>query len=78
MAIRDLEAAPGWTPYSLDAIMQGVVAGTQLKMGAVMWPMRIALSGQKVTPGGVTELLYLLGQEEAIERLKKGLKKVSE
>ena len=56
--------------------MQGVVANTQLKMGAVMWPMRIALSGQKVTPGGVTELLYLLGQEEAIARLKKGLEKV--
>ena len=43
-----------------------------------MWPLRIALSGQKVTPGGVTELLYLLGGEESIKRLEKGLAKLKD
>ena len=38
-----------------------------------MWPLRIALSGQKVTPGGVNEILYLLGREESLKRLKAAL-----
>ena len=44
-----------------------------MKMGTFMWPVRISLSGQKVTPGGVTELLYLLGKDESIVRLNKGM-----
>ena len=43
-----------------------------------MWPMRISISGQKVTPGGVTEILYLLGKEISLERMKKSLAKLSE
>ena len=41
-----------------------------------MWPLRIALAGQPVTPGGVTELIYLLGKKNSLERLKKGLAKL--
>lgn len=76
LAINALEKIPDWTPYALDAMLEAIIAQSQLKLGAVMWPLRIALSGQKVTPGGVTELLYLLGQEESIKRLKKGLAKL--
>ena len=41
-----------------------------------MWPLRIALSGQKVTPGGVTELLYLLGKEESLARIETAMGKL--
>ena len=57
----------------VDAVL---VAESGIKMGTFMWPARIALSGQKVTPGGVTELLYLLGREESMKRLNLGLTKV--
>ena len=45
-----------------------------MKMGTIMWALRIALSGQKVTPGGVIEILYLLGKKESLERLNAALK----
>lgn len=77
-AATELEKIPDWTPYALDSTLEGIAANHQLKTGSVMWPLRIALSGQKVTPGGVTELLYLLGGEESIKRLEKGLAKLKD
>ena len=38
-----------------------------------MWVVRIAAAGQKVTPGGATEILTLLGKENSLARLKKSL-----
>jgi glutamyl-tRNA synthetase len=37
---------------------------------AVMWAIRIALSGQTVTPGGATDLLLILGKDESYRRIK--------
>ena len=64
-----------WTPEGIDDKLQPGVADSGIKMGTFMWPARIALSGQKVTPGGVTELLYILGREESVKRLQAGLEK---
>lgn len=36
-----------------------------------MWVVRVAVSGQTVTPGGATEILELLGKSESLLRLKK-------
>ena len=77
-AVTELGKIPDWTPYALDSTLEGIAANHRLKTGAVMWPLRIALSGQKVTPGGVTEILYLLGGEESIKRLEKGLAKLKD
>jgi glutamyl-tRNA synthetase len=38
-----------------------------------MWVLRIGVAGQKVTPGGATELLAILGKENSLDRLKKSL-----
>ena len=69
---------PGVTFCIDSAILKGhisaFVEGSGLKIGAVMWPLRIALSMQKVTPGGVTEILYLLGKEISLARLNDALK----
>ena len=45
------------------------------KVGTVMWPIRTALSGAPASPGGATELAALLGKEETLKRLEKGLAK---
>ena len=76
IVIEILEKVQTWTPEGIDDVLQPGVAESGIKMGTFMWPARIALSGQKVTPGGVTELLYLLGREESMKRLKLGLTKV--
>lgn len=76
IALRVLGAVPGWTPYALEPTVKGLMDLTKLKTSTVMWALRVALSGQKATPGGVTELLYLLGQGESLERLRKALDKL--
>ena len=43
------------------------------KNGYVMWPIRTAVSGKQMTPGGATELMEVLGKEESIARIKKGI-----
>ena len=76
VVMQILEKVQDWTPEGIDAVLQPGVAESGIKMGTFMWPARIALSGQKVTPGGVTELLYILGREESFRRLQLGLEKV--
>ena len=45
-----------------------------VKSGAIFWVMRIAITGQAVTPGGATEIAELLGKEETLKRIDKSLK----
>jgi glutamyl/glutaminyl-tRNA synthetase len=40
------------------------------KNGQVLWPIRVALSGEEFSPGAF-ELAYILGREESIERIRK-------
>jgi glutamyl/glutaminyl-tRNA synthetase len=46
------------------------------KVGAVMWPIRTALSGQEASPGGATELAAMLGKDETLRRIRLGLEKL--
>ena len=62
-----------WTVDNLNEQVSNFTAGTGLKVGTVMWPMRIAVSGQKVTPGGVIEILYLLGKKISLQRMQQSL-----
>ena len=75
-AIKILEQVDSWTLDTLNEKIAALVEESGLKVGAVMWPLRIALSMQKVTPGGVTEILYLLGKEISLARLNSALEKL--
>lgn len=72
-ALERLKQVDDWTLDALNAAIAAQVTESGLKVGTVMWPLRIALSMQKVTPGGVTEILYLLGKETSLERLDAAL-----
>ncbi len=41
----------------------------QMKIGKLMWPVRIAVTAHTVTPGGAAEMLYLLGKLESLKRM---------
>ena len=43
-----------------------------------MWPLRTAVSGKQNTPGGATELMEVLGKEESLSRIRKGIEKLHE
>ncbi len=42
-----------------------------------MWPVRTAVSGKQMTPGGATEIMEVIGKEESIKRLKAAIEKLS-
>lgn len=65
--------------YSNDALYQLLVAQVEkmgVKNGYVLWPVRTAVSGKQMTPAGATEIMELLGKEESIARIKKGIEKL--
>jgi glutamyl-tRNA synthetase len=65
-----------WTDWTEAALHEGLLALAEemgLKNGQVLWPVRTALSGKPATPCGATELLALLGQEESLARVDRGI-----
>jgi glutamyl-tRNA synthetase len=45
-----------------------------LKNGQVLWPLRVALTGEQFSPGAF-EVIWALGREESLKRLGKALEK---
>ena len=73
-----LESLTDWTEAAVhDAVMEAI-AGAGLKNGAVLWPLRIAISGVANTPGGAFEIAGLLGREETLRRLEDGIRRLTE
>lgn len=73
-----LEAQDDYSNDALYATLCEYVAGKGCKNGYVMWPIRTAVSGKQMTPGGATELMEVLGKEESIARIKKGIELLNE
>ena len=72
-----LEAQDDYSNDALYALLSGYVAEKGVKNGYVMWPVRTAVSGKQMTPGGATELMELLGKEESLARIRAGIAKLS-
>ena len=47
-----------------------------MKNATLMWPVRIALAGKAVTPGGAVEICHILGRDEALRRIRLGIEKL--
>ena len=62
--------------YSNDSLYQllcDYVAEKGCKNGYVLWPVRTAVSGKQMTPAGATEIMEIIGKEESLTRIKKGI-----
>ncbi len=63
--------------YSNDALYQTLsayVSDKGYKTGYVMWPVRTAVSGKQMTPAGATEIMEVLGKDESLDRIRKGIR----
>lgn len=72
-----LAALEDWNAEAIKELLINLATELELKNGTVMWPARIAASGQTVTPGGAVEILDILGKDETLRRLNIGLSKLS-
>ena len=73
-----LEEQYDFSNDALFALLKKYVDEKGVKTGFVMWPIRTAVSGKQMTPGGATELMEVLGKEESIARIKKGIELLSD
>ena len=77
IAIEALDALPAWEEQPIHDTLLGLAEKEGMKNGTMLWPVRIALAGKQVTPGGAIEIAILLGREESMRRLHIGLDKLN-
>jgi glutamyl-tRNA synthetase len=66
-ALKDL---PDWTDASLEAKLKETAASLGVKVGDLVHPARVAVSGKSVGPG-LYEMLEVLGRERVLARFEK-------
>ena len=68
-----LEAQDDFSNDALFEALSKYVADKGVKTGFVMWPIRTAVSGKQMTPAGATEIMEIIGKEESLTRIRKGI-----
>lgn len=74
--LPELENLDPWTYETIHDLLINFAKTNEMKNGTVMWPVRIAISGKTMTPGGAVEILEILGKEESLKRIKNALSKL--
>ncbi|MBE5925756.1 MAG: glutamate--tRNA ligase [Lachnospiraceae bacterium] len=68
-----LEAQEDFTVNATHDLIMKYVADKGIKNGQGLWPIRTAVSGKQMTPGGAFEIMEVLGKEESLNRIRKGI-----
>jgi glutamyl-tRNA synthetase len=76
-ALPVLEALGTWENDIIYNALMELAASLGIKNSQILWPIRTALSGRDVTPGGATELAEILGKAESLKRIAVGIEKLS-
>jgi glutamyl-tRNA synthetase len=67
--------------YSVDAlhtVIMDYITQKGIKNGQGLWPIRTAVSGKQMTPGGAFEIMEILGKEESLRRIRVGIEKLEQ
>ena len=75
-AIPALEGISIWSQEAVHDTLIALAERLGVKNATLMWPVRIAVAGKLVTPGGAVELCHILGRDETLRRLRFGMKKL--
>lgn len=65
--------------FTNDALYEATVAFVKekgIKNSQALWPVRTAVSGKQMTPGGATEIMEIIGKEETLNRIRVGIEKL--
>ncbi len=73
-----LEAQEDFGMEAMKALVAEYVEEKGLKNGRVLWPLRTAVSGKQMTPGGAYEIMEILGKDESLRRIRIGIEKLEE
>lgn len=76
-AIPVLEGIETWNETTLHEKLLGLVEQLGIKNGQMLWPIRTAISGWEVTPGGAIEIADILGKAETLRRISIGIERLT-
>jgi glutamyl-tRNA synthetase len=76
-ALIAFQNAPDWAEGTIRAELAGIAERHGVKNATVMWPVRVAVSGMAVTPGGAVELCRILGRYETLGRVGAAIERLS-
>ncbi len=68
-----LSSLAAWSPAEIDQALHAICTETGSGMGGVAQPLRVAVTGNTVSPA-IGETLALLGREHSLQRIEKCLK----
>ena len=68
-----LEGVEDWTEENIHDALFDLIGKLGVKNGIVLWPLGVAVSGKAFTPGGGVEISYLIGKEDTLARIRKGI-----
>ncbi len=71
-----LEAQDDFSNDALFETLKKYASDNGFKNGYVMWPVRTAVSGKQMTPGGATEIMEIIGKDETIARIQAAIEKI--
>jgi len=75
-SLSALDALKDWNDETIHDCMINLAQSLEVKNATLMWPVRIAVAGKQVTPGGAVEICRILGKEETLRRIKLGIEKL--
>ena len=71
-----LEQLDEFTEETVHAALFDLIAKMGCKNGYLLWPVHVAVSGKALTPGGGIEICVMLGKEESLRRIRKGIEQL--
>lgn len=71
--INTLEGVSEWSNSNLFTALVELAANLEIKKQALLWVMRIAITGKEATAGGATEVADILGKDKTLQRLNYSL-----
>lgn len=70
------ENTDDYSLQNLHDLAMNYIQNKGIKNGTGLWPLRTAVSGKQSTPGGAFEIMEIIGKEESLYRIKKGIEKL--
>jgi glutamyl-tRNA synthetase len=67
-----LDALADYTQAGLEDVFKSVMDETELKLGKIAQPVRVALTGRTASPG-IFEIIAILGKDRVLPRLQKAI-----
>lgn len=72
-ALPVLEAIDEWNETNIHDSLMKLIEKLGIKNGQMLWPIRTAITGWEVTPGGAIEIADILGKSETLRRIRIGI-----